>query len=112
MWGVAAEATGPADALIYAVWAFLGIVVTTLGTIAVQGLKSRSERQSTTSSPPTPSGPVDLTRHAERIAVVEHRADDSDERFDVMDRALRGLDDRVERLERYHDHNSPGWRDC
>lgn len=109
MW-TAAEAVGPSEALIYAIWAFLGIVVTTLGTITVQALKSRAERNSTTASPPAPAAGGDVTRHAERIAVVEHRADDNDDRDDMQDRTLRALDDRVELLERYHDHRDPNWR--
>lgn len=97
--------------MIVAVWTFLGIVVTTLGTVAVQAFRSRTERPATsTPVPPTSVDVVTVTRHAERIAVVEHRADDNDDRDDMQDRTLANLDDRVEALERFHDHNDPGWR--
>lgn len=105
MWAaeVATAGSGPNEALIYAVGSFLGIVVTTIGVIVVQALKSRTDR--TAPAPPA----ADATM-AERVAVLEFRARDSDERFDVADRAIDGLEDRVERLERFHDHNDPGWR--
>ena len=97
--------------MVYAVWTFLGIVVTTLGTIAVQAFKSRSERLATGgATSPTTADASTVTKHAERIAVVEHRADDNDDRDDVQDRSLANLDDRLDALERFHDHRDPGWR--
>ena len=97
--------------MVYAVWTFLGIVVTTLGTIAVQAFKARSERPTTGgATAPTTVDVATVTKHAERLAVVEHRADDNDDRDDLQDRSLAGLDDRLDALERFHDHRDPGWR--
>lgn len=105
MWAAeVATGGGPNEALIYAVGSFLGIVVTTVGVIVVQAIKSRADR----TAPAPPPADAQMT---ERIAVLEFRAQDSDERFDVADRALDGVEGRVDRLERFHDQHDPGWRD-
>ena len=101
MWLGAAEAGGNGDALILAVWAFLGIVVTTLGTIAVQGLKGRSER--TTASPPSPLDNASLLQLMREHGALFQRADDSDERDEMQDR-------RIDDIERHLDRNDPEWR--
>lgn len=57
------------------------------------------------------------TSHAERLAVLEHRADQGDETKDAADRLAAGqgdiLDDHEERitdLEHWRDREDPGWR--
>jgi hypothetical protein len=92
----AAESGDLAAALIPAVWTFLGIVVVTLGTIAVQAQKSRSER------PPLPGAGGDHELY-ERTAVLRQRADDADERDEVQDR-------RLDQIERHLDLDNPNWR--
>lgn len=90
-------------ALITAVWAFLGIVVTTLGTIAVQALRSRKESLPTASGPPVDGG-GGLLGIAKDIGQLDQRADDSDGRDDLQDRRLNAL-------ERYNDFRDPGWKE-
>lgn len=102
MWLGAADAGGNGDALILAVWAFLGIVVTTLGTIAVQGLKGRAERR-TTQSPPAPVDNASLIQLAKDIGQLDERASDSDDRDEMQDR-------RLDRIERHLDLSDPDWR--
>jgi hypothetical protein len=112
LWAAAAEATvGPDSSLIVAVGGLLGVVVTTVGAIIVQAIKSRSER--TTVSPPAPEAPG----AAERLAVLEYRAregqqrdDDSDVRDDMQDRAIYRHDTDIEALKRWADRTDPGWR--
>lgn len=111
MWILAADGE-LAAALIPAVWTFLGIVVVTLGTIAVQSMKSRSDGRST---PPAPAIPVNgngaaLIQIAREQGMLHQRADDSDERDDMQDRALHNHGDRIEALERYNDCRDPDWR--
>lgn len=111
MWLGAADSGGLDTALITAVWTFLGIVVTTLGTIAVQAL--RAKRETPDPSPPasaTGNGTGHLLQLAKEQGVLHQRADDSDQRDDMQDRALGNHDDRIEALERYHDEREPGWR--
>lgn len=102
MWSVAADSGELAAALIPAVWTFLGVVVVTLGTIAVQALKSRTERSAVASRPPATDSTV-LIEIARDQGVLGQRADDSDDRDDLQDR-------RLEALERYNDHRDPEWR--
>lgn len=117
MW-LGAENSGGADAaLITAVWTFLGIVVTTLGTIAVQAYRSRKETTTSPAPPPSTDTALLMQLAREQGALVQ-RADDNDERDDVQDHELRDqrevLDahhDRLRALERLHDRLRPGWRD-
>ena len=113
MWLTAAEGD-LATALIPAVWTFLGVVVVTLGTIAVQSMKARSERDNTPAAPVNgaTASLLQVARDVARdIGQLDQRANDSDDRFDVMDRHLARIDDRIETLERYHDRRDPGWRE-
>ncbi len=115
MWAAAAEATaGPDPTLITAIAGFLGVVVTTIGVVVVQAMKSRADR--TAPSPPAPSTATD-TALAERVAVLEYRSredqqrdDDSDLRDDIQDRALNNHGDRLDAIERHLDRHDPGWR--
>lgn len=111
MWLAAAEQapTAPGDSLIIAIFTFLGVVVTTLGVIVVQAIKSRAER--TAPAPPAPSDTALLMQLAKEHGQLVQRADDSDERDDYQDKALRNYGDRIEALERHNDHRDRGWRD-
>ena len=102
MWPLAADPVDVSGALISAVWTFLGIVVATLGTIAVQALKGRAERR-TTQSPPAPVDNASLIQLAKDIGQLDERASDSDDRDEMQDR-------RLERIERHLDHSNPDWR--
>lgn len=113
MWLGAADSGELDTALITAVWTFLGIVVTTLGTIAVQAL--RRDRDTTSPSPPAPApvngnGTAGLLTLAKEQGVLHQRADDSDERDDMQDKTLHNFGDRIEALERHNDIREPGWR--
>lgn len=108
MWTVAADSGELATALIPAVWTFLGVVVVTLGTIAVQALKSHADRTpDTTSSPAHTDGGAALLQVARDVArdigQLDQRANDNDDRDDMQDR-------RLEAIERYNDHRDPEWR--
>lgn len=96
MW-LAADPGDLAAALIPAVWTFLGIIVVTLGTIAVQALKGRSERSSSVA----PADPGLIARLTEQLQDRELR----DQR-DVLDEHHA----RLLALERYHDRRDPDWR--
>lgn len=120
MWTEAAESGDLATALIPAVWTFLGIVVVTLGTIAVQAMKGRKE--DTVIPPPSNGNGSSLLQVARDVArdigQLDQRANDNDERDEVQDRELRdqrhALDEhhlRLKALERFHDRHDPGWRD-
>lgn len=121
MW-VAVESGDLAAALIPAVWTFLGIVVVTLGTIAVQSMKGKAEPSSTPTAPHNGNGGASLLQVARDVArdigQLDQRANDADERDEMQDRELRDqrhvLDehhDRLKALERFHDRHDPGWRD-
>lgn len=115
MWAAGAEvAAGPDPTLITAIATLLGVVVTTVGLIVVQAIKSRSER--TAPSPPAPATSDGGTRMAERVAVLEHqqrenqqRDDDADTRDDLQDRAIRAHDEDLEALKRWAGRADPGW---
>lgn len=107
MWLAAAEDGGASAALIAAIWTFLGIVVTTLGTIAVSAMRNKHERRSsstTSAAPPSPTDATVLISLAKEQGILHQRADDSDERDDYQDR-------RLDRLERWaEDQDPPGWK--
>lgn len=94
MWLTAADA--PADsqtAIILGVIGLLTAVLVALATGVFSLLSARANR--TEPAPPSPV-PVPAGDHVlyERIAVLERRADDSDERFDVMDHRLDKIEDQ------------------
>lgn len=104
MW-LAAESGELDPALITAIWAFLGILVTTLGTIAVQSIKGRNDNSSSTAAPTPPSnGNVSaLMQLATQQGQLVERADDNDDRDDYQDR-------RLARIEAWIEQTDPGWR--
>lgn len=75
--------------------------IVALGGVLVAIVNSRSNR--TTPSPPAPSTSADEHVLYERTAVLSSRADDSDSRFEVLDR-------RVDRIERVLDITNEEWR--
>lgn len=94
-------------ALVTAVWAFLGIVVTTLGTIAVQALRNRSDSAPTSTTPAVDGHATSLLQVARDVArdigQLDQRADDNDYRDEIQDR-------RLDALERYNEHRDPDWK--
>lgn len=106
MWlhgGILAAETPPAgvsDQLIIMVGGVITAAIVALGGVLVAIVNSRNR---TTSSPPAPGTSADEHVLYERTAVLARRADDADERFEVMDRRL----DQVERL---LDRSDPDWR--
>ena len=95
----AAETTAPAgvsDQLVIMVGGVITAAIVALGGVLVAIVNSRANR--TTPSPPAPVA-VPSSDHVlyERTAVLSRRADDSDERFDLMDRRLDELEKIIER---------------
>jgi hypothetical protein len=110
VWLAAAEQapSAPGDSLIIAIFTFLGVVVTTVGVIVVQAIKSRAER--TAPAPPAPSDAALLMQLAREQGQLVQRADDHDESMDLVDRATRNNTDRIDAIERHLDHRDEGWR--
>lgn len=109
MWLAASEVpSAPGDSPIIVIFTFLGVVVTTVGVIVVQAIKSKAER--TAPAPPAPSDTSLLLQLAKEQGQLVQRADDSDERDDYQDRALHNHGDRIEAIERHLDNNVPNWR--
>lgn len=81
-----------------------GIIVAAItagATVLVAIVNARANR--TAPSPPAPDGAADVVAVRERMAVVERRADDNDDRDDVQDR-------RLDQIERALDLDNPDWR--
>lgn len=97
MWVVHAAdvvSSDPSQPIVVALISALGGVVTA----AFAALVSLARRES--KDPPAASG---IPSHGERIAVLERRAEDNDERDDIQDH-------RLETIERALDRNHPDWR--
>lgn len=77
--------------IILGIFTLLGLVVSGLVAIAVANINARNKT-------PPPSKDVEV-----RLAVVEHRAEDSDERFDVLDR-------KVEHVTAWIYRQDPEWK--
>lgn len=111
MWLLAASGeapSAPGDSLLIAIFTFLGVVVTTIGVIVVQAIKSRAER--TAPALPGSADTAMLMQLAKEQGQLVQRADDADERDDYQDRALETYGDRIEALERFNDRREPDWR--
>lgn len=108
MWAASAESGELGAALITAVWAFLGVVVTTLGLLIAPIIKSRFERTTAPSPAPTDGGV--LIQIAKEQGALVQRADDSDERFEVFDRARARDREDLDDVLGFLDRNEPGWR--
>lgn len=100
-WGLlAAEApveAGVSDQLIVMIG---GIAVAAIGAIATVLVALVNSRSKTTPSPPPPSDGGHVVY--ERLAVLERRADDADERDEVQDRRLDQVEDVL-------DVDNPRW---
>jgi hypothetical protein len=81
--------------------------IVALGGVLVAVVNSRSSR--TTPSPPPPTS-IDEHVLYERTAVLARRADDSDDRFHVMDLARAKDRDDLDDVLEYLDRSNPGWR--
>lgn len=100
--------SGVSDQLIIMIGGVVTAAIVALGGVLVAMVNRGSSR--TTASPPAPvPTPSDHVLY-ERTAVLTRRADDGDDRFDVMDRSLHNQDDRIEAIERHLDHREPDWR--
>lgn len=77
---------------------FVAALVPICGLIGVL-IQSRKITTTTTVAPPLQTGPTDR----ERLAVLERRVDDGDDRFDPIDR-------RVDRIETLLDRHFEDWR--
>lgn len=109
MW-LAAE---PGDgALVTAVWAFLGIVVTQLVYLIAPVVKAKFERQATptASEPATESLTPILMDLAKQQGQLVQRADDADDAIDMIDRARTQDRDDLDDVLGYLDRNEPDWR--
>lgn len=84
-----------------AISTLLVAVVTAAAGVIVALINSRKER--TAPAPPAASDHDEVMHVRERIAVLEQRADDSDERDETQDR-------RLDQLERNADLDNPHWR--
>jgi hypothetical protein len=104
LWLIAVDAPAPDSqtAIILGVIGLLTAVLVALATGVFSLLSARANR--TEPAPPSPV-PVPAGDHVlyERIAVLERRADDSDERDEVQDR-------RLDQVERRLDIDNPEWR--
>jgi hypothetical protein len=69
--------------------------IVALGGVLVAIVNSRNR---TTPSPPAPATSADEHVLYERTAVLTRRADDGDERFDLMDRRLDAVERRLDRM--------------
>lgn len=110
MWAsVAAEApatTGVSDQLIIMVGGVITAAIVALGGVLVAIVNTKASK--TTPSPPAPVTSADEHVLYERTAVLSRRADDSDERFELMDRRL----DRIERRLDVDGHEEWGRHDA
>lgn len=90
--------------IILGIFTLLGIVATGVVGIIIALINSRN-RASPTSATDTESG---TTR--ERVGVLEFRAEDNDERFDVQDKRQDVIEQNVEHIQRFLDRRFDGWR--
>lgn len=118
MWLAAADSGDTSSALVTAVWAFLGVVVTQLAFVIAPIIKAKFERPDRTSiSQPAASDTALLMALAKDVGQLDQRANDNDERDDVQDRRHEVSDDRheaaegrIDRIEDWITHHDPDWR--
>lgn len=103
-------ATEPANqdaqtAIILGVIGLLTAVLVAVATGVFSLLSAKANRTAPAPPPPTPAAPtLDAVGHLrERVAVLERRADDSDERDELQDRRLDQVEDHL-------DLDNPRWR--
>ncbi len=104
MWFGAEAPPAGSDALILAIWAFAGVLVTQIAVLLAPVVKAKFERTGATTSPPQAT-PTDgsLLALAKDIGQLDQRADDTDATVHLQDR-------RLDALERYNEHRDPDWR--
>lgn len=105
MWLEAVDA--PQDSQTAIILGVIGLLTAVLVAIATGVFGLLSARQNRTApAPPSPlnGSSGDVSQLRERVAVLERRADDNDERDDIQDH-------RIEHIERAKDYNDPRWRD-
>lgn len=108
---VAADPSAPAgvsDQLIIMVGGVITAAIVALGGVLVAIVNTKASK--TTPSPPAPATSVDEHVLYERTAVLARRADDSDERFHVIDKAHTKVRDDLDDVLDYLDDKDPGWR--
>jgi len=93
--------TGVSDQLVIMVGGVITAAIVALGGVLVAVVNSRASK--TTPSPPAPHPEGADHVLYERTAVLGRRADDADDRFEMMDR-------RVDQIERRLDLDDPKWR--
>ncbi len=100
MWPWAGEAPtipdDPSTAIVLAIVAALSGALGLAITGMFQLLTARANR--TSSSPPAPEPVAQTGNHGERIAVLEHRADETDDSVDIIDRRVDHLEVMIERI--------------
>ena len=102
MWELAVDSGGPSELLSAAIWTFWGVVVTTVGLIIQQYMKSRGDR--TGSSPPPASVDGSMVMElAKDVGQLDQRANDADEALDYQDK-------RIDRIEVWIERTDPDWR--
>jgi hypothetical protein len=107
---VAAETSAPSgvsDQLVIVVGGVITAAIVALSGVLVAIVNRSSSR--TTASPPAPTGGSDLILY-ERTAVLARRADDADDRFDLLDKAQGTARDDLDDVLDYLDRRNPGWR--
>ncbi|NUP83918.1 MAG: hypothetical protein HOV96_40970 [Nonomuraea sp.] len=114
MWQLVAAEAPAQDSNVTLILGIVGSVSLVL--VAVVGgvfslLTAKQNRTSASPPAPVPTTPVDLeavmtrlARHGERLAVLEHRAEDADARDEVQDRRLDRHDELLD------DDSNPRWR--
>lgn len=109
LYGAAAAPQGVSDQLIIMVGGVITAAIVALGGVLVAVVNSRAGK--TTASPPAPtaSQPGDLVLY-ERTAVLARRADDSDDRFHVLDLARTKDREDLDHVIEYLDRRDPDWR--
>lgn len=107
----AAEAptqSGVSDQLIIVIGGVVTAAIVALGGVMVAIVNRGGGK--TTASPPAPTPAGGDHELYERTAVLARRADDSDERFDVIDKARASDRDDLDDVLDYLDDKHPGWR--
>lgn len=102
MWLVAAEQVPQADnsQLLLGIIGLLGVAITAAGAVVVALINTRNR---TAPSPPATTGDPRVDRLAERVAVLERRAQDKDNQLHYLDVA-------VDKMQAYLDRLHGGWR--
>lgn len=108
MWLAAAEESANQDAQTAIILGVIGLLTAVLVAVAtgVFSLLSAKANRTAPAQPPSVNAAPDLEvvgNLRERVAVLERRADDADERDEVQDR-------RLDQIERHADLDNPEWR--